>query len=104
MSLPQELPSVCPLDRLHGSSLSKQSIGVRSASMTRRGKTSLFGQGHQMTLSQLGWNSVFETSWSGSDRGAHFPARVTEVQKNAWRLLSTNSDFLATISGRLRHK
>jgi ribosome biogenesis GTPase len=57
-----------------------------------------------MTLSQLGWNSVFETAWNGSDRGEHFAARVIEVQKNAWRLQSTNSNFLATISGRLRHK
>src|SRR5262245_40121183 len=57
-----------------------------------------------MTLSQLGWNSAQEAAWSRADRGSHFPARVTEVHKNAWRLRSTNKDFLASLSGRLRNR
>src|SRR5262249_62182500 len=57
-----------------------------------------------MTLTQLGWNSIYETVWNGADRGSNFPARVIEVHRDAWRLLSPSVDSLAKISGRLRHR
>ena len=57
-----------------------------------------------MTLSQLGWDSVCEAAWTSSERGAHFPARVVEVQKNAWKLAATSEAFLAQLAGRLRHR
>ena len=57
-----------------------------------------------MTLSQLGWNSIYETAWNGTDRGSSFPARVIEVHKDIWRLLCPTVDCLAKISGRLRHR
>jgi ribosome biogenesis GTPase / thiamine phosphate phosphatase len=56
-----------------------------------------------MILSQFGWNSHCETLWNALDRGSHFPARVVEVQKNAWRLVSEHGSFFAQLSGRLRH-
>jgi ribosome biogenesis GTPase len=37
------------------------------------------------------------------DRGAHLPARVVEVQKDAYRLVSERGSFWARLSGRLRH-
>ncbi|PYS41886.1 MAG: ribosome small subunit-dependent GTPase A [Acidobacteria bacterium] len=57
-----------------------------------------------MTLSQLGWNSVYEEAWQKKERSTHFAARVIEVHKNTWRLLSASEDFLAQMSGRLRHR
>jgi len=57
-----------------------------------------------MTLTQLGWNSIYEAAWNGADRGSNFPARVIEVHRDVWRLLSPTADYLAKISGRLRHR
>ena len=57
-----------------------------------------------MTLTQLGWNSIYETAWNGADRGSNFPARVTEMHRDVWRLLSPTADYLSKISGRLRHR
>src|SRR5262245_37812315 len=57
-----------------------------------------------MTLSQLGWNSIYQAAWNEIDRGSHFPARVIEVHRNAWRLLCPAGDYSAKVSGRLRHR
>src|SRR5262245_36514015 len=57
-----------------------------------------------MTLSQLGWNSIYETAWNGTDRGSHFPARVIEMNRDVWRLLCPTTDYLVKMSGRLRHR
>jgi ribosome biogenesis GTPase len=57
-----------------------------------------------MTLLDLGWNSIFESTWNQLDRGNHFPARVIAVHKNTWKLQSTDDEFSAPISGRLRHR
>jgi ribosome biogenesis GTPase / thiamine phosphate phosphatase len=57
-----------------------------------------------MTLTQLGWNSIYETAWTGAGRGSNFPARVIEVHRDVWRLLSPTADYLAKLSGRLRHR
>src|SRR5262245_18700606 len=56
-----------------------------------------------MILSHFGWNSRCELLWNESDRGSHVPARVVEVQKNAWKLVAEHGAFLAQLSGRLRH-
>jgi len=57
-----------------------------------------------MTLSKLGWNLVHQKAWNQFDRGAHFPARVIELQKNIWRVAWENGEFPARLSGRLWHR
>jgi len=57
-----------------------------------------------MTLSNLGWNSVYEKAWDEQDRGQHFPARVIEAQKSIWRLAAESGEFLAQMSARFRHQ
>ena len=57
-----------------------------------------------MTLYELGWDSNFEIDWNRAERNTHFPARVIEVHKNAWRLLSANTEALVQLAGRLRHR
>jgi ribosome biogenesis GTPase / thiamine phosphate phosphatase len=57
----------------------------------------------EMTLSQLGWNSIHEKSWNDIQRGSHFPGRVVEVHKDTWRL-SAPQEFQVSICGRLRHQ
>jgi ribosome biogenesis GTPase len=57
-----------------------------------------------MTLSSLGWNSIFEKAWNEKDRGPHSPARVIEVQKSIWRLVSEAGEFLAQMSPPFRHQ
>jgi len=57
-----------------------------------------------MTLFELGWKSTHELEWNRTDRGNHFPARVSAVHKNTWKLLSTGEEFVVSLSGRLRHR
>jgi len=57
-----------------------------------------------MNLSKLGWNSTFEKIWNQLERGAHYPGRVIEVQKNTWKVASERDECLAQLSGRLWHR
>ncbi len=57
-----------------------------------------------MRLDALGWNSFYESHVSPSEREIYAPARVSEEQKNLYRLLTRYGELIAEVSGKLRHE
>jgi ribosome biogenesis GTPase / thiamine phosphate phosphatase len=54
-------------------------------------------------LSQMGWTSHFQTQQEHFANDAVIPARVVGVSKNSFRTSDGNSEWLATLAGRLKH-
>src|SRR6266496_1557230 len=57
-----------------------------------------------MRLEALGWNSFYESQVSPAEREIFVPARVSEEQKNLYRLLTQFGELLAEVSGKLRYE
>lgn len=55
-------------------------------------------------LSQMGWNSHFQTQLQGYCDDEFIPARVVGVRKNTFHVRSGKKEWLATVAGRLRHQ
>ncbi len=55
-------------------------------------------------LSQMGWNSHFQTQLQGYCIDNFIPARVVGVRKNKFRVCNGKREWLATIAGRLKHQ
>ena len=56
-----------------------------------------------MRLEDLGWNPFFASQFSRADQSPLVPARVTEESKGLYRVRNQNGEYLAEVSGRLRH-
>src|SRR5436309_4462625 len=56
-----------------------------------------------MHLEALGWNSFYESQVSPSEREIYIPARVSQEQKNLYRLLTWSGESIAEVSGKLRY-
>ena len=56
-----------------------------------------------MYLHALGWNSFFQSHWNAEPREGLVPARVTEEQRDAYRVVGDNGEMGAEITGHLRH-
>lgn len=54
-------------------------------------------------LSQMGWNSHFQTQLEHVSNNGFTPARVVGVRKNSFRTSDGKSEWLATLKGRLKH-
>jgi ribosome biogenesis GTPase len=54
-------------------------------------------------LHALGWNSFFQSHWNVESREGFEPARVTEAQRDAYRVAAESGELAAEITGRLRH-
>jgi ribosome biogenesis GTPase len=54
-------------------------------------------------LHALGWNSFFQHHWNAESRAGFEPARVTEAQRDAYRVAAESGDLAAEITGHLRH-
>ena len=56
-----------------------------------------------MRLESLGWNSLYQSQVTQFERENYVPARVSEEQKNYFRLLSEPGEYIAEVSGKLRY-
>lgn len=56
------------------------------------------------TLHTLGWTAFFEQQLEDSNRAEFVPARVLEEQRERFTLATETSEWLADVSGRLRHQ
>ena len=56
-----------------------------------------------MYLHALGWNSFFQSHWNAEPREGMVPARVTEEQRDAYRVVGDGGEMGAEITGHLRH-
>lgn len=56
------------------------------------------------TLENWGWNSFFETAFQDFIAADIYPARVIAEYQGIFRVLSTAGEFLAEVSGKLRHQ
>jgi ribosome biogenesis GTPase len=54
-------------------------------------------------LSALGWNSYFEEQWISVAQPETEPARVSEQQKESYRVVTQNGEVTAEVTGRFRH-
>jgi RsgA GTPase len=54
-------------------------------------------------LHALGWNSFFQSHWNAEPREGLVPARVTEEQRDAYRVVGDSGEMSAEITGHLRH-
>ena len=54
-------------------------------------------------LLQMGWTSHFQTQLEHVSNDGFVPARVVGVRKNSFRTSNGKSEWLATLSGRLKH-
>src|SRR5438445_4379087 len=57
-----------------------------------------------LALSDLGWNSFFESEFSGRRSPSLVPARVVEELKGSHRLRTEQGDYLAEVAGRVRYQ
>ena len=55
------------------------------------------------SLSELGWDDVFERAFEGLNEQNVVPARVSVLYNHIYRILTPNGELLAEASGRLRH-
>lgn len=55
-------------------------------------------------LEELGWNEFFASQLGMEDRTRYTLFRVTEEQKNQYRIVSDVGEYWAEISGKLRHE
>ena len=58
----------------------------------------------RLALSDLGWNSFFESEFWGLRRPSLVPARVIEELKGSHRLRTEQGDYLAEVAGRVRYQ
>lgn len=56
-----------------------------------------------MPLDTLGWSAFFETAFPTSAGNGELPARVCREHRGLYRLLGEGGEFVAEVSGRLRH-
>lgn len=56
-----------------------------------------------MELNDLGWTSSFEEHFRNVAAPEHSPARVSATHTHVFRLLAAEGEYLASVSGRLRH-
>ena len=57
------------------------------------------------SLEDLGWSEYFSSQYEASKTGSEFvPARVTEDNREIYRIVSANGEFLSELSGKLRHE
>ncbi len=54
-------------------------------------------------LLQMGWTSHFQAQWEPFSNNGLIPARVTGVRKNSFYTSNGKSEWLATLSGRLKY-
>jgi ribosome biogenesis GTPase len=54
-------------------------------------------------LHALGWNSFFQSHWDAEPRAGLMPARVTEEQRDAYRVVGNSGEMVAELTGHLRH-
>lgn len=57
-----------------------------------------------MKLEQLGWNSAFDESFAREGREGSFPARVAFASRGICRLMGSDGEFTATLSGKSRNE
>jgi len=55
-------------------------------------------------LKELGWDSFFSRQWEEAERDSLVPARIAEEQKDAYWVFAETGEYLAEVSGRMRHK
>ena len=56
-------------------------------------------------LEDLGWCEYFSSQYETSKTGSEFlPARVTEDNREIYRIVSATGEFLSELSGKLRHE
>src|SRR5438445_13896390 len=58
----------------------------------------------RLALSDLGWNSFFESEFWGLRRPSLVPARVIEELKGSHRLRTEQGDYLAEVAGRVGYQ
>ncbi len=56
-----------------------------------------------LDLNELGWTSAFENQWSQLALDGCVPARVTEEQKNLFRVRAAEGEWWAQIAGKLHY-
>jgi ribosome biogenesis GTPase / thiamine phosphate phosphatase len=57
------------------------------------------------SLEDLGWCEYFSSQYETSKTGSEFlPARVTEDNREIYRIVSATGEFLSELSGKLRHE
>ena len=57
------------------------------------------------SLEDLGWCKYFSSQYETSKTGSEFlPARVTEDNREIYRIVSATGEFLSELSGKLRHE
>jgi ribosome biogenesis GTPase / thiamine phosphate phosphatase len=56
-----------------------------------------------ITLEDLGWGEPFKSAFEARAGGGELPARVVEEQRGAYVVRSETGEWLAGISGRMRH-
>lgn len=55
-------------------------------------------------LKRLGWNESLENSFDALSESTHRPGRVTTEHKDLYRVHTSYGEFLARVSGRMRHE